>query len=314
MGEKNSYRNLGIPERSIRVGKKFYDIGWMDPLSSFLTYPANIIELADAMDGNMDDGLVKSCTTYFAAGALGLANNFLSKSYMKGLSDFIAIVSEQDEKAMDRFIKEQIAATTVPNAVTFVANQLNPKMQAPDTLWETIKDKAGFNINRPRLDAYGREVMRNPLVHSLLIPITYQNYKDEETTQELINAGVRIDMPKRVIEGVSLTPDFYNDMLMYMGEQDVYGQIERLVKSSIFKNASDSRKAIDEDGDIIHTKKSMVELVYRENLKMAKERLLLKNPELSNKVLDFKLKAYTKPARSAGSTRLLNNLSVDINK
>ena len=323
LGEKALFRDLGIPERSIRiggtvnedgklVGGSFHDIGWLDPISSFLTFPANIMELADAMHDDMDESLTKECIRYLKSGVLGLANTMLSKSYMQGLSEFITAITDQDKGGLERFFKSQVASTLIPNAVTFVGNQINPEMQAPDTLWETIKVKAGFNIDRPRRDVFGRKIVRNPLL-GLFTPVTYSNYKNDETIQELIVSGAYIQQPKRSIENVRLTADEYDKMMSYMEQQDVYGQLNRLVKTPVFNEASNSRKAIDEDGNSKFTKMSMIQTIYRENLKVAKERLVSETPELQNKILDFKLKSYTKPARSAGSTRLLKNIGVKVN-
>lgn len=309
--EKALHRELGIQERSVRIGDKFFDIGWIDPVASFLLYPANIIEMADKLDNDIDDDTEDKMQRYMAAGVLGMSNLFLSKSFTMGLSELASAITDQDEKSFTRALKNYAAALAVPNAVSYAGQIMNPAMQDADSLWETIKVKAGVDV-RQRRDIFGREVTRNPKVNNYMFPISYSNWKNDETVAKMIDAGAYVTKPKRVIEGVRLSYDQYDKLMSYMQEQDVYGQIKRLVDTPMFNSASNSRKSIDEEGDTDFTKKLMIQLIYRENLKMAKAKLVSETPELQNKILDFKLKSFNKPARTVGDTRLLENLGVKV--
>ena len=310
-GSKALRRELGIQERSVRIGDKFIDIGWADPLASFLIYPANALEIADHLDDDLDGETHDALEKYIAGGILGMSNTLLSKSYIAGLSELITAITDQDEKGFTRALKNYAAAMVVPNAISYIGQINNPAMQDADTLLETIKAKAGVDV-RQRRDIFGREVNRNPKINNYMFPISYSNWKNDETVAKMIDAGAYVAKPKRVIEGVRLSYDQYDKLMSYMQEQDVYGQIKRVIDTPMFNQASNSRKSIDEEGDNDFTKKSMIQMVYRENLKMAKEKLVSETPELQNKILDFKLKSFNKPARTIGDTRLLENLGVKV--
>lgn len=311
--ERALHRELGIQERSVRIGDKFFDIGWIDPVASFLLYPANIIEMADKLDNDIDDDTEDKMQRYAAAGILGMSNLFLSKSFTMGLSELASAITDQDEKSFTRALKNYTAALVVPNAVSYAGQIMNPAMQDADTLWETIKVKAGVDV-RQRRDIFGREVTRNPKVNNYLFPISYSNWKDDETIAKMIDAGAYIGKPKRVIDGVRLSYDEYDKLMGYMKEQDVYGQIKKVVDSPMFSSVSGARKSIDDEGDNEFTKKSMIRLIYNENVKQAKAKLVQETPSLQNKILDFKVKSFNKPARTVGDTRLLENLGVNVNK
>lgn len=312
-GSKALRRELGIQERSVRIGDKFIDIGWADPLASFLIYPANALEIADHLDDDLDGETHDALEKYIAGGILGMSNTLLSKSYMAGLSELITAITDQDEKGFTRALKNYAAAMVVPNAVSYVGQIMNPTMQDADTLLETIKVKAGFDV-RQRRDIFGREVTRNPKVNNYLFPISYSTWKDDETIAKMIDAGAYIGKPKRVIDGVRLSYDEYDKLMGYMKEQDVYGQIKKVVDSPMFSSVSGARKSIDDEGDNEFTKKSMIRLIYNENVKQAKAKLVSETPSLQNKILDFKVKSFNKPARTVGDTRLLENLGVNVNK
>lgn len=185
-------------------------------------------------------------------------------------------------------------------------------MQDADGLWEIIKVKAGVDV-RQRKDIFGREINRNPMVNNYMMPISYSNYKEDHTVASMIDAGAYIQKPKRLVKGVRLSYDQYDKLMGYMKDQDVYGQIDNLVKSPIFTGASNARKSIDDEGDSEYTRKSLIQAVYRENLKEAEVKLVKESPELQNKILEFKFKSFNKPATSTGDTRLLKNLGVNVN-
>lgn len=311
--EKALHRELGIQERSVRIGDKFIDIGWLDPIASFLLYPANIMELSDKLDNDIDDDdLSEQMQKYAAAGILGLSNLFLSKSFTMGLSELTAAIVDQDEKNFSRVLKNYASAFVVPNAASFAGQVINPAMQDADTLWETIQAKAGIDV-RPRRDIFGNEVSRNPKINNFMFPISYSNWQNDKVVASIIDAGAYIQKPKRIVENVKLTYDEYDKLMGYMKEQDVYGSIKRLVESPMYQSIPDTDKAIDEEGKSMKTKEQLVKMVYNKHLQIAKDRLVASDPALEKRVLDFKIKSFTKPARTSGDTRLLNNLSGKIN-
>lgn len=311
--EKSLWRELGVQERSVRINGKFFDIGWADPLASFMIYPANVMEISDYLADDYDEDTKDDLDRYIAGGILGVANTFLGKSYMAGLSDLISAVIDQDEKGFKRLMQNYTASMIVPNAVTFVGKVINPNMQNPDTLLETIKTRIGMDV-RPRRNVFGNKIVRNPFVHDITVPITYSNWREDETVSEMIAASAFISMPKRVINNVRINPDQYEQMMMYMEEQDVRGQIGELVKSPIFKDAANTKKSIDDEGYNADTKQSMIRMIYRENVKAAQKKVVDNHPDLQNKILEFKLKSFNKPVTTKGSDRLLKNLGVDVNK
>jgi hypothetical protein len=208
-------------------------------------------------------------------------------------------------------LKNYASAMAVPNIASYIGKVINPAMQDADGLWETIGVKAGINI-RQRRDIFGREINRNPMINNYMVPISYSTWKEDHTIASIIDAGAYIQKPKRVVDGVRLSYDQYDKMMGFMKEQDVYGQIEKFVKSPIFTNAPSTRKSIDDEGDSEAVRKGMIQKIYNENLGIARQRLVSETPELQNKIFDFKVKTFTKPAISTSSSRLFRNLGVKV--
>jgi hypothetical protein len=305
---RNFHQQLGIQPRSVRVGDKFYDLGWMDPVASFIFAPANIMEVADRLDNDIGEDLWDTIGKYTAATSLALSEMMLSKTAMMGLSEVMSAITDQNDHKLKTIIYKFTAAAAVPNFVSYIGQTLNPIVQETDTLWETIKAKAGFDTHARR-DIFGRVVYRNPKINNYMVPISYSEWKNDHTVAKVIAAGAYIGKPKRNIDGVRLSLDQYDQLMQHMEKQDVYGQVDKLVSSSIFNTASNSGKAIDEEGDLDYTKKTMIQLVYGESLKIAKQKVLSDNPDLKKEIFEYKLKAFIKPAVTTGDNRILKNLA-----
>lgn len=301
--QRELWKADGIQENSLEINGKYYDLSKLDPLGSFLTVPANAISFYDKMLDEEDSTVGE----YMVAGILKTSNYLTSKSYMMGLADLMDAIVGEDDKGFERMIKNMAAVTLTPNIITQTARTVNENAQDPDSLLEIIKDKYGMNI-RPKRNIFGEEVTRNPKVNPYFIPISYSNWKNDAVVEAMIDAGAYIQKPKKTIENIELTYDQYDRLMEFMKEQNVYGHIKNLIESPLYK----ATPAVEATKGIT-TKAELIKDRYNTHLKIAKARLLASDPELQKKDFDFKLKAFTKPARTSGDTRLLNNLSGKIN-
>lgn len=302
-GQQNLRRAMGVSPRSIRIGDRFQDIGWADPVGSALLIGANLFEYCDSLDDDLDADTEKDLSDYFAGGIIRLASLLTSKSAAMGVSELISSISDQDENGIGRALKTYTAALAVPAMASYIGQTINPSMQASDTLWETIKAKAGFDV-RPRLDIFGREITRNPKTDNIFAPISYSKWKEDKTIAEMIKANANIKMPTREIENVRLTPDQYYKMMNHMNEMDVYGIISQMVESPIFQNAPNTY-ASETD-----TRGQLIKGAYKTVLGVARAKVVEEDAELKKKILDYKLNAVTKNATPTNDARMLKNLGM----
>lgn len=318
-GHRSLLEAAGWRPNSVRIGGEFHDISWLDPLSFPLLLGANVTQLMDYANDDIDEDTKDSLSGLIARSAVMTASRLLDKSYAAGFADLLSAVVDQDLEAFKRVQRNYVAVLAVPNIVSQVGQTVNPERQDAQTTWESIKAKIGIDV-RPRRDIFGRVAMRDPKVNNYLYPISYSKYKEDQTVAEMIKAGAYIKPPTREVQNVRLTPDQYEKMMSYMEEMDVHGAIGEVVRDEMiverkgvpvpYSSAPRTKNATDANGDDSYSRKRLVEITYKTYLDAAKERLISEDPDLQNKILAYKLNGFTKPAVATGDTRLLKNLGV----
>lgn len=318
-GKKALHKAAGVKPNSVRIGDTYHDVSWLSPTSNPLLMGANIMQLMDHVEDDVDETEKESIMELAYHSAFMTASNLMDRSYAAGISKLMAAVADGDEKEIQYVVNNYASILAVPNVVSQVRQNINPEMQDAQTAWESIKAKAGMDV-RPRRDIFGRAIMRDPKVNDYLYPISYSKYKEDQTVAEMIKAGAYIKQPTREVQNVRLTPDQYEKMMSHMEEMDVHGAIGKVVRDEVvidrkgvpvpYSSAPRTKNATDANGDDSYSRKRLVEITYKTYLDAAKERLISEDPDLQNKILAYKLNGFTKPAVATGDTRLLKNLGV----
>jgi len=318
-GKKALHKAAGVKPNSVRIGDTYHDVSWLGPTSSPLLIGANIMQLMDHVEDDIDETEKESIMELMYHSAFMTASNLMDRSYAAGISKLMAAIADGDEKELQYVVNNYASILAVPNVVSQVGQTINPEMQDSQTAWESIKAKVGMGV-RPRRDIFGRTVMRDPKVNDLLYPISYSKYKEDQTVAEMINAGAYIKQPNREVQNVRLTPDQYEKMMSYMEEMDVHGAIGKVVRDEVavdkkgipvpYSSAPRTRNALGPNGEDYYSRKRLVEITYKTFLDAAKERLISEDPDLQNKILAYKRNGFTKPAVASNDSRLLKNLGV----
>lgn len=297
--ERNAMVELGWRPRSIKIGDKYFEYGRLDPMASFFSFAANVVELNDQLENDLGADLERDLTDYVSLGILAFSNMMLSKTWTQSAAEMLDAVNRQDENAFERMLNFYGSSIAVPNAVTFFANEVNPIMQEADSLWETIKIKAGVTV-RPKLNIFGEVVKRDPSTFGFIIPATNADISTDKTLQALAAAGAFIAKPERRIEGVEMTRDEYNAMMLEMKAMDVKGAMDNLVKSELWAALPDVQKTGIE-GYQNATKAGIATKLYSQYLKAARQVTIQKHPELQRRISAFKHNLQ----RAQGSTPMV---------
>jgi hypothetical protein len=301
--EREALTRTGWRPRSVKIGDKYFEYGRLDPMASFFSFAANIVELSDQLENDLGADLERDVGDYASLGILAFSNMMLSKTWTQSAAEMMDAINRQDENAFERMINFYGSSITVPNAVTFFANEVNPILQDAGTLWETIKVKAGVTV-RPKLDIFGNTVQRDPSTVGFIIPATHSSVTDDPTMQALVAAGAFIPRPERRIEGVEMTRDEYYDMMQEMKAMDVKGAMDDLVKSDIWQVLPDSKRTGIE-GAQSATRSGVATKLYSEYLKVARQITIQKHPELQRRISAFKQNLQRNSATTPLSERTL---------
>lgn len=301
-GQREALLRTGWRPRSIKVGEKYIEYGRLDPLASFLSMPANVVDLMDQLD-NDPGALHRDLSDYVGVGILGFTNMMMSKTWTQSVAELVDAVNRQDENGVQRMMQYYAASAVVPNAVTFFGNEVNPIVQQANGMWEAIQVKAGLTV-RPKLDIFGETVKRDPQLYYGL-PASYANITHDPLAQKLAMGGVFIERPDRRIEGVELTPDEYSSLMSEMKTLGVKDAMKTLVNSPLWDTLPDAVKT-GEDGAQDVTKSGVASNLYRQYLKAAREITVSKNATLQQRILRYKQALQTDSATPPNVERALN--------
>ena len=133
-GVRSAQMRKGIQPYSIRFGDKLYSYNRADPLGMFLGLSADVVEVMKyASDEDRD----------LVAGAvvMALAQNLTSRTYMRGLSEFITAMDDP-ERYMERYLQRQ-AATFAPytSLVAQIERTMDPTLRSAYTVMEQVRSR-----------------------------------------------------------------------------------------------------------------------------------------------------------------------------
>ena len=307
-GQREALLRTGWRPRSIKVGDKYIEYGRYDPLASLLNMPANIVDMADALDNDLGADLEKDVSDYFAIGALAFTKMMMSKTWTQSIAELVDAVNRQDENGVQRMLQFYAASFAVPNAVTFFGNEINPVVQEANSAWEAIQIKAG-NTVRPKLDIFGDPIKRDPQLYYGL-PSSYSNITTDPFEQKLAAGGVFIERPTRRIEGVELSRDEYAKMMGFMKEFKIKDEMRKVVEGPMWEQLPDAAKT-GEQGAQGFTKSGVMSAIYSKFVEAARQRLVAESPDLQARILKYKQALQTAPASTPGVQRALEAQGFD---
>ena len=303
--ERDALLRTGWRPRSIKVGDKYVDIGRLDPLSSFLVFPANLATLMYENHDELGADLEKDLFDVAAMNTTAMARMVTSKSWLASAGQLVNAIESEDPNKVQKLLNFYASSFAVPNFVTFFANEVNPQLIQAETLMQNIQKKATAT-GIPRRDIFGRPVKRDPQMMNFVLPFSYSTIENDPVMQEMVRIGANIPMPKKRIEGVQLTLQDHDRLMEIMQEQKVDEQLRRFMNMDMYKMLPEASKTGIEGGQNL-TKRGMVQTIYNKNIKIARERLLAESPELQDRVDVFKRNLATMGSGKTEGQRVLES-------
>jgi len=206
---------------SIKIGDTWFRYNRLDPIGMTIGTIASIVEDASNMDQLTLDRII-------GATVLALSQNMFSKTYVKGLADFIETVTPkshmrpEDVMANKRNYVHTLLGSMVPGLSAGLARAIDPGIKDVNTMLERVKSRIPFASLgvRNQLDVWGDERLKGGSgIYRAFVPIDKRDVVKNEIKQVVKDNKILIGMPANRIGGVRLKRDEYWDYVKIAGEE-----------------------------------------------------------------------------------------------
>ena len=252
---------------------------------------SNIMLLLAQQGGGARDYLSGGQKLGNSISAIGssVSRNLVSKTYLKGLADFMEVISDDEPSKWGRYAKSK-AGSFIPNIYSKFIN--DPFYRDTKGIFDELKKRSGtaevefkYDFRGNALRIQGDEETR--LVNGVFNPFGETTQKKDPVAKEIFRLGVNMPSMKTVLRGdidLSLFTNAkgqtaYNrqqELLrkVRIGGQSLDQKLQSIVNSSGYKQLSDPR-AVDKNNKDIGGKGKLLRKVIKD-YHTAVEELLIK--------------------------------------
>lgn len=191
--ERQALEATGWKPFSIRVGDNYVDYRRMDPFSSILGIAATLGQ------PQTPHGKPVDLASAFVSGFLG---QLTDKTFLTGLSDFVAAASDESGTKIEAWVK-RFAGSFVPAIASQTAQIIDPSKRVTETLADTMQSRIpGMSQNLPAQ----RDILGDPLrTFSPVTPI-----ENDRAAQAIVSTGARVGELGKTLQGRKLTGQEYD--------------------------------------------------------------------------------------------------------
>jgi hypothetical protein len=288
-GLKDLNRNLGFQPYSLRTfneetGKyEYYAFGRLDPFGAFLGLVADFHtfnnkltqdELArvgnsmlltlyrqgEDVSGQLGTGT--KLANYAKAGWSAFTKNVFSKTYLRGLTESLQVLTSDDPDRYSRLINAKFGSF-YPNIFSKLVN--DPYYRDARTLLDEAKKRTGLGYVQKKYDFRGNAYKiegsdEQRLFNGVFNPFTYSEQKIDPVAEEIIRLGVNVPNVSQYYNGaIDLTLfqnkkgtnayDRLNEILneVTIGNKTLDQQLNDLINSDLYKNNLSDPIIVDEN-------------------------------------------------------------------
>jgi hypothetical protein len=288
-GLKDLNRSLGFQPYSLRTfneetGKyEYYAFGRLDPFGAFLGLVADFHtfnnkltqdELArvgnsmlltlyrqgEDVSGQLGTGT--KLANYAKAGWSAFTKNVFSKTYLRGLTESLQVLTSDDPDRYSRLINSKFGSF-YPNIFSKLVN--DPYYRDARTLLDEAKKRTGLGYVQKKYDFRGNAYKiegsdEQRLFNGVFNPFTYSEQKIDPVAEEIIRLGVNVPNVSQYYNGaIDLTLfqnkkgtnayDRLNEILneVTIGNKTLDQQLNDLINSDLYKNNLSDPIIVDEN-------------------------------------------------------------------
>lgn len=274
--QREALMATGWQPYSVRIGDKWVSYARMEPVASTLGIVADAIELSNAMTAGMQYGRTDEDTNVAEQVAMGviagLANNFVSKSYVQGLANFIDAVNSGDGNEWQKYAGN-FAASYTPNVLNGIKKTIDPNVHEARGFIDRLRNKTpGLSEELPIKYSWltGEPVQYMGGMASGISPVVMSDARKSKAIEAL----------SRVVEYIPGMNDVVNQTKLNAQQASDYAKLHGTVKlrgKTLLDAIADVVESGKYEGDAL---KDVIGDTVREYRNAAKEQLVKKYPEL----------------------------------
>ena len=290
-------QSKGFQPYSIKIGDTFIEYGRLDPIGMMIGFIADYSTIYNDLNegdrAEIENNLLSfmvnqqkgsadnlSLDTKIMNGAVSTYKsafqNIASKTYLKGLIDFLKAVDGTDVDKRGAWWIQNKAGSYVPNLLTKLID--DPYYRKADGILEQAKKRLGgmglpmtYNVlGEPILKSQSGMIGR--YFNNLFNPFTVKSEKPDKLLETLINDEVSIPELDSTIQGVDLSKfvneatgkTAFEEYQELIGKSSVRKELEALIKTKAYQDAPTTIK-IDEFLTVKGGKRTMVYNIIKRN-------------------------------------------------
>jgi hypothetical protein len=234
---------------SVKIGDRYHPYDRLDPLGATLGIAADLALILGQIDEHDAHNVA-------GAAVLSIAQNIMSKTYMRGLSDFVEFITQSKPDPEEPFKRSgdyvaRMLGTLVPfsSGVAAVERAVHPGVSSAYTMIEKIMSRLpGLSSTLPPArNIFGEPIELSDGLGLDIISPVYSSYdKKDSVADEIVKQQTRIRMPSRIVDGIKLdTKEYDKYVLLYSGKNNPYVKmplkeaLRRRIASGEYKYATD---------------------------------------------------------------------------
>ena len=225
---RQSLRNMGWQSYSFCTNpgepienRKYVRFSRIDPFGALLGLAADGVEIMAYSDEVGAEDIAAMCS-------MAIAENVSSKTWIKGVTDFIEAWSDP-KRFMGNYL-ERMAGTLIPTGVATVERTIYPQFDEVNSWLDSIKSRTpGLSKDLPpRLNLWGEPIVGGTIKGDegnwmwipvdMLNPLYVSKGKRSPIDKEIYEQGITVGMPGKNIEGVKLTDEEYHRYVELQGK------------------------------------------------------------------------------------------------
>lgn len=280
--QREALLQAGWQPYSFNVGGKFVSYLRMDPFASLIGTVADLYDYSRMAPVDEQDNL----STSFMGLAMATANNFTNKTYLQGIGDVTAALSDPQRNLPG--VLSQYVASFVPSALSQAVEAAgDPHLREVNSVLDRIKSRTpgfsddlppmrnlfGETVSRPRGFALGLENLPGVAgdIMSMVSPIVYRDVDPGDLSAELVRLQHGFSPPVPSRDGVDLMTirnakgqPAYDRWLELHGKTRLHGrtmkqELNKLIHSPTYQALSPISTSTDESpriaavGNVIRT-------------------------------------------------------------
>ena len=278
--ERRALMATGWRPYSLKIGNAYYSYNRFEPVGILFGIAADMQEIGDYVfnesEKNKENELELDKLASMLMGSV--TNNLTNKTFLSGISSAIQVITDPSRYG-ERFV-QRFTGSFVPTIFAHASQLDDPVLRDARSITDNFINRLPFLGYRKELparrDIFGDvRTIDQGLGIGSFSPIRLSKMKEDSVYNEFYKVGLYPSMPTRKIRNVELEPKEYEQLLAIQKKLKTKERINKIIKSSGYKNLPEYRKKEILDKTLKKQQKRARDILFRSNKRIQKEYIQL---------------------------------------